>query len=617
MRYRTYILSIFLICFMGFGELAVGQVHLLHDDFNTSDTKSSSFLSHKGRSLKTSVSDHLNHTRVHPLVIRKNIDTFTLEIGVSDSSVSAVSINPSSFKRTDGDFNQEIILYDDGTHGDALSGDNIFTIDQLTTFPFTDAVLEYRLHTSITLSFDDKPPVASFEALPASIRSIDTEFVQLSDIKRVAEDMYMSTHVINLVVDEVHGEYPAQFFGLSDKDPEFPRRGIAKRYYEVYPDDRDFIFEPLLIGQASPTRNPGATFALLGEDVQGINGNFPNNSHINYGSDEHLRGLISLYFTNALWIYNHELLHRWAVGLDQSLGLGSAHWLPVERPTTCFGGSSPSPNLFFGNNTTQKIEHIPDTTLTLGSGETFESDSSHYLLSYDVTTRKCSDLELYLMGLVEPEQVQSPIRVLSNPEYVLQEHTPNRIGVFKADSIRHVTMDEFVRVMGPRIPDYNESQKDFSASYIIPYERPLTNIEMAYFDYVLQEYEKPTSVLGPTFNYVTDSNATISFRLPDLAAYVDVEEPDSRLSEDLSLKQNFPNPFTSSTKIRFDLPRSSSVKLEVYDLLGKQVVTLVDTHLPAGNHEVELRPASLPSGAYIYRLEAGAFNKTRMMMLIR
>jgi hypothetical protein len=84
-----------------------------------------------------------------------------------------------------------------------------------------------------------------------------------------------------------------------------------------------------------------------------------------------------------------------------------------------------------------------------------------------------------------------------------------------------------------------------------------------------------------------------------------------------ALEQNYPNPFNPSTTIQYQLPEEVKVRLEVYDLLGRKVTTLLDNRIPAGYHEVSFDASSLASGLYIYRLVAGSFSKTRKMMVMK
>ncbi|MEE9429585.1 MAG: T9SS type A sorting domain-containing protein [Melioribacteraceae bacterium] len=97
---------------------------------------------------------------------------------------------------------------------------------------------------------------------------------------------------------------------------------------------------------------------------------------------------------------------------------------------------------------------------------------------------------------------------------------------------------------------------------------------------------------------------------------VDVENI-STLPTEFSLTQNYPNPFNPTTTIEFSLPQTSDVTLKIYDMLGKEVTTLVDKKKSGGTYRVSLDATKLSSGIYIYRLEADRFSSTRKMILIK
>ncbi len=84
-----------------------------------------------------------------------------------------------------------------------------------------------------------------------------------------------------------------------------------------------------------------------------------------------------------------------------------------------------------------------------------------------------------------------------------------------------------------------------------------------------------------------------------------------------SLSQNYPNPFNPTTKIKYQLPELSKVKLTIYDVLGREVNTLFNEVKPAGNYELTWNAGDLPSGVYFYQLRSGNFLQTKKMILLK
>ncbi len=89
------------------------------------------------------------------------------------------------------------------------------------------------------------------------------------------------------------------------------------------------------------------------------------------------------------------------------------------------------------------------------------------------------------------------------------------------------------------------------------------------------------------------------------------------LPEQFKLQQNYPNPFNPVTIIQFQLANQSAVELNVYDLTGRQVATLVDKPMQAGNHQVNFNAQNLSSGVYIYTLKAGVQILSRKLTILK
>lgn len=103
-----------------------------------------------------------------------------------------------------------------------------------------------------------------------------------------------------------------------------------------------------------------------------------------------------------------------------------------------------------------------------------------------------------------------------------------------------------------------------------------------------------------------------------------INEHESTLPSKFSLNQNYPNPFNPSTKIQFTLNSTQFVTLKIFDILGNEIITLVNEEKPAGNYEVDFSITdgqnsgnkNLVSGVYFYRMQAGNFTATKKMVLI-
>jgi beta-xylosidase len=98
---------------------------------------------------------------------------------------------------------------------------------------------------------------------------------------------------------------------------------------------------------------------------------------------------------------------------------------------------------------------------------------------------------------------------------------------------------------------------------------------------------------------------------------VDSEENTNNVPNDFFLEQNYPNPFNPSTKIKFDLPEESEVKIRVYDMLGREVSTLLEGVKAAGRYTVDFDGTQLSSGVYVYIMNANNRVFTRKMILLR
>jgi len=131
--------------------------------------------------------------------------------------------------------------------------------------------------------------------------------------------------------------------------------------------------------------------------------------------------------------------------------------------------------------------------------------------------------------------------------------------------------------------------------------------------------EEPFSVNVELQGTADAKNEEPGFELrltPGTATPIDDTAPD--LPQEFALSQNFPNPFNPSTTIEFALPQQAQINLKVYNIMGREVATLVNNETrPAGRHSILFDASRLASGVYLYRLEAGPKVFTRKMILIK
>ena len=117
-----------------------------------------------------------------------------------------------------------------------------------------------------------------------------------------------------------------------------------------------------------------------------------------------------------------------------------------------------------------------------------------------------------------------------------------------------------------------------------------------------------------------------------VAAYIDgvlygdttltgIEKIDNLIPEKFHLYQNYPNPFNPSTNIKFEVPLSKGIKgivtLSIFDVLGREVATLINEQLTPGTYTIDWNASAFPSGIYFYRIQSGDYTETKRMTLIK
>jgi hypothetical protein len=118
--------------------------------------------------------------------------------------------------------------------------------------------------------------------------------------------------------------------------------------------------------------------------------------------------------------------------------------------------------------------------------------------------------------------------------------------------------------------------------------------------------------------YIIEINGQVIFLGNNRMKTTKVLKPDhNTIPDQYSLSQNYPNPFNPVTKINYSIPKQGFVTLKIYDLLGREIKSLVSETKQPGNYSVDFNGSNLASGVYFYRLESNSFTSIKRMMIIK
>jgi len=147
----------------------------------------------------------------------------------------------------------------------------------------------------------------------------------------------------------------------------------------------------------------------------------------------------------------------------------------------------------------------------------------------------------------------------------------------------------------------------------------ITNLDNVSYDPFLRTnpYILPSLKKAVNRIYMNSYNPTY-IQLPLIGFVpIGIQQNSSNIPDKYSLSQNYPNPFNPVTNIKFQIAKNSFVNLKVYNILGKEIATLVNEKLQAGTYEVKFEGTNLPSGVYYYRVETENYGETKKMLLIK
>jgi hypothetical protein len=221
-------------------------------------------------------------------------------------------------------------------------------------------------------------------------------------------------------------------------------------------------------------------------------------------------------------------------------------------------------------------------------------------------------------------------------------------GIFRNNQIFNQSFNA-KKKLNPPINLSEEVQPDHSVKF--SWDRPELNYPTQILSYNLRigSESNGIDILSPMSNLITGKRLKLAIGnagfdtfkiindLPEGTYYWNVQSVDNNFNVSVfskeqritvnyieneipakfSLNQNFPNPFNPSTKIKYSIPKAENVTLKIYDILGRQIKTLVNEEKPAGNYSIEFNGKDMPSGVYFYQIRAGVFTETRKMLLLK
>ena len=244
--------------------------------------------------------------------------------------------------------------------------------------------------------------------------------------------------------------------------------------------------------------------------------------------------------------------------------------------------------------------------------------------AWDFAQRAFSSSEIQILRSPTPTQKQQIDAQLDKGKRLLNVYRTSGIDYvnfhwYIADSMAFGEAAKFLHSATDLQPITNEmGQRDLSPNTVVQLLTKVVELNLAYAVW----YSIDTYSGGDTTAYALQNpDGTLrqngrAFR-DFIRSLTSVEDGSRVHPEEFRLYQNYPNPFNPTTTIRFSLPRREHTMLKVFDVLGREIKTLVDGELNFGEHSVVFDAKNLPSGVYFYRLGTPTFSQTKSMGVLK
>ncbi len=402
-------------------------------------------------------------------------DSTTLELFTVGGDVAAVTLKP--------EFADEpnYPLFDDGTNGDRTAGDGVYSLEGISTAMFPDDLLfpiSYHengidialatvwLTAEIAYTNGQTETISYMELRTVSP---DIEF----PVEQVANGLYASEYAF-FIVDPAGETYSGNFPNISDYDGP----AITRKFYSVYPDEFDFINFMVVRGDLGMKAHSGG----LRDPAENLGIN-----RADYTAEYGSQGRLLAMTYSGFELLNHEIGHTWSAFLGTEQGISDgAHWVGnTDISGVMSEGYETSDGLYF---------------FTPNGDGTFKADWAEGLFA---------PLELYLMGLIHPDEVPD-VHILHDPDLTNLERVT-------AQSVETHTIEEIAAAAGgSRLPAYPDAPTNFNLAILLLSDAKFSPAEFAFFSFLSQQYSAQQSV-GAMVNFftATGGRGTINTRLAD------------------------------------------------------------------------------------------------------
>ncbi len=432
---------------------------------------------------------------IDPIVVFKGDEdtTQTVEVATTGEAIASVRLTRPS----------EAIMHDDGTHGDAVAGDGIYTLEGVEhRTGYSNLGYGGTHSTSGRFKVVIERTDGSQEEWWLGIGIVDSE--QQLAARKIADGVYATPYAV-FMVDPFGvllnvSEWPLSSLGCGRTNFE-----VFEKLYAVYPDSFDFVIVMPAHPLFDPTRGYAENtpyFVRAKNDVQRIGMDLFDNTD-DFSSAGRLRGMI-YHSWGTGQILDHEIGHAWAADIGEGYEL--------TRCPDCYGNHW-NPLSDIAGQMAAFLFH-PDAEL--GAGHLMANGDGTWRIERE-SGDDCpfSMLDLYVMGLAPPEDVP-PIHVLVNPDTSDHERVT-------AESVETYTIEDIMALEGgERIPAYGKAPKHFDVAFVVVGPREFTAAEYAFYSLIPKYFastHRGDDALT-TFHHATGGHGSLNARLPQIARQV-------------------------------------------------------------------------------------------------